>query len=236
MHLKRYFFSFLLVAVLVLPTRSIAETLSDAENAIEAGRHAEALPILRRLADSGDRDAQTYLGGLFVAGLGTPRDFTSAAVLFTKAAEQGQPFAQYNLGLMHARGDGLPKDEVKAVEWYRRAAEQRLVAAMTQYGLALLGGRGAEKNPKKAVHWLERSANAGDLEAQNQLGILLAVGDQVPADRVQAYVWFLLAERGGLKDARGNPERLKSQLSSGEQAKAEEAVEAWRPSIDSTSN
>lgn len=101
---SRRFVATALLGLICFASSSMAADLRDAEAALAAGRHADAIPILKPLAEAGDRDAQTLLGGLQIAGIGGPQDTRSAFDLFTRASEQGQPFAQYNLGLMYARG------------------------------------------------------------------------------------------------------------------------------------
>lgn len=83
---------------------------------------ATALKIWQPLAESGDPEAQTYVGEIYEKGLGTSPQPDLAAIWYRRAAEQGSSRAQISLGSLYERGLGVDQDMVKAVEWYRRAS------------------------------------------------------------------------------------------------------------------
>ena len=60
----RFFFAVLFVLLTALASPATAATVKDAETAMAAGQHAAAVAMLRPLAEAGDADAQTLLGGL----------------------------------------------------------------------------------------------------------------------------------------------------------------------------
>ena len=169
-----------LLALICFTPPSMAADLKDAEAALAAGRHADAIPILKPLAEAGDRDAQTLLGGRQIAGIGGPQDLRSAFDLFARAAEQGQPYAQYNLGLMYARGDAGATDFDKAAAWYRRSASQ---------GVILANGEGVPADPVQAYVWLLLADRSGFKAAQRNVEILrsrLAAEERTKAEQAAA--------------------------------------------------
>jgi TPR repeat protein len=84
-----------------------ADPISDKEM---ADRYFQA-------AQSGDNDAQFYLGALYSSGVGRPRSDEQAFQWFSRAAEQGQSHAMLVLGGLYAIGRGTPKDNVNAYKW-----------------------------------------------------------------------------------------------------------------------
>ena len=84
-----------------------ADPISDKEM---ADRYFQA-------AQSGDNDAQFYLGALYSTGVGRPRSDEEAFRWFSRAAEQGHSHAMLVLSGLYAIGRGTPKDNVNAYKW-----------------------------------------------------------------------------------------------------------------------
>ena len=59
---------------------------------------------------AGERASANRSAGVYVAGLGVPRDDTEAVNGLHKAAEQGEAAAQTALGLEYAEGRGVPRE------------------------------------------------------------------------------------------------------------------------------
>jgi TPR repeat protein len=84
-----------------------ADSLSDTEM---AERYLKA-------AQSGNEDAQFYLGALYSSGVGRPRSDEEAFRWFSRAADKGQSHAMLILAGLYAIGRGIPKDTVNAYKW-----------------------------------------------------------------------------------------------------------------------
>ncbi len=108
------------------------------------------------LAKSGDVDAQTMLGEMYLDGInGVAVDHEKAFFWLSKAARKGDPQAQYLLGFMYENGLYVVRNMERAVKWYKTAALKGDVLA--QYNLALIykeGKGGIVKNMKEAFRWL----------------------------------------------------------------------------------
>jgi Sel1 repeat len=70
-----------------------------------------------RAAQSGDDEAQFYLGALYSAGVGVPRSDQEAFRWFSRAANQGHSHAMLIVGGLYAIGRGVQKDNVKAYQY-----------------------------------------------------------------------------------------------------------------------
>ncbi len=92
--------------------------LDEGEGAYNRGDYATALREWRPLAEQGDASAQSFLGIMYVEGLGVPEDYAKAVGWWRKAAEQGYAKAQYTLGVMYGKGQGVPQDYVLAHMWF----------------------------------------------------------------------------------------------------------------------
>jgi len=68
-------------------------------------------------AQSGDDDAEFYLGALYSAGVGLSASDTEAFRWFSRAADQGHSHAMLILAGLYATGRGAAKDNVRAYKW-----------------------------------------------------------------------------------------------------------------------
>jgi Phr family secreted Rap phosphatase inhibitor len=108
------------------------------------------------LAKSGDIDAQTMLGEMYLDGInGVAVDHEKAFFWLSKAAKRGDPQAEYLLAFMYENGLYVVKNMPRAIKWYKEAARKGDVLA--QYNLALIykeGKDGVAKDMKEAFKWL----------------------------------------------------------------------------------
>jgi hypothetical protein len=89
---------------------SVAFAADPASDRDMADRYAQA-------AQSGDSDAQFYLGALYSSGVGRQRSDEEAFRWFSSAANQGHSHAMLVLSGMYAVGRGVPKNNAKAYMW-----------------------------------------------------------------------------------------------------------------------
>jgi hypothetical protein len=120
--------------------RPIRTTQADCE--IRGGEYVSydranyqtALKVWMGQAESGDAEAQNYVGEIYLKGLGTEPDYAKARDWFEKAAAQGDKRARINLGYLYEQGLGVPKDIAKALNLYGEASgvdNDKLVFAST---------------------------------------------------------------------------------------------------------
>src|SRR5271166_1398822 len=68
---------------------AMAGPLEDGQAAYQRGDYAEAMRLLRPLAERADARAQTDLGLMYDNGRGVPKDYGQAVAWYHKAKEQG---------------------------------------------------------------------------------------------------------------------------------------------------
>jgi hypothetical protein len=146
--------------------------LAGVEEGIAAYRQGAlkvALKELKPAAETGDAEAQYYLGRVFYyGGTGFPSDYGRAAAWVLKAAGQGHAAAQYKIGGSYFSGRGVLKDPVAAVAWWRRAADQGHAEAQNNLGALYANGVGVPRD-LVAAYALQEAARAGgnELAADN---------------------------------------------------------------------
>lgn len=110
------------------PRRPLKTTAGDCE--IRGGEYVvydranykSALAVWIVEAETGDPQAQTYVGEIYMKSPpGKPR-YDLAAKWFERAAANGYKRAQINLGYLYEHGLGVPKNMDRAVSWYSRAS------------------------------------------------------------------------------------------------------------------
>ena len=157
------------------------------------------------MAESGDREAQYWLGRIYDAGRLLPLDKQKSASWYQKSAEQGYAPAEYSVCQLQANQEPIASERCM---W--RAAEKGVPEAQFWLGVAF------EQNlwfgvtdKQEAIKWYRRAAK-GDLpDAENELGVRYQDGDGVEQNYVQAAHWFRKAAEhvpnlGGAGQGRNN--------------------------------
>ena len=167
------------------------------------------LAALRELAEAGDAEAQTELGGRYDTGRGVRQDDAEAVWWYRRSAEQGHARGQANLGFMYSTGRGVRQDAAEAVRWYRRSAEQGHARGQYNLGVVHTRGRGVRQDYAEAIRWYRRAAEQKHVAAQYNLGWMYENGRGVGRDRVEAVRWYRLAAEQGDADAQKALDRLR---------------------------
>ncbi|TDQ82199.1 TPR repeat protein [Dongia mobilis] len=215
----------LLLATPVLQATPARADYKMAEEKLQAGDVAGAMPLLAEEAKLGNPVAAFNLAKIYEDGSGGVQDFTQAATYYKIAAEidtapryngaalgpQGseliaaaQKYGQFALGRLYETGQGVPRDPREAVFWYTRAADLGLQQAMLKLAVIYQeglpgtdGDAGIAADAAKAVPWLEQAAGLGNVAAMNELGRAYLAGDGVLANARIAAEWFQKASDAG---------------------------------------
>lgn len=105
---------------------------TDPKKAFENGDYETAFSLWMPLAESGNADAQNYLGILYYLGFGVQKDYKKSLEWYERAAKAGHADAQRNYGDMINFGRGVKKDNYQAYKWYFASSQQGNEAAMRQ--------------------------------------------------------------------------------------------------------
>ncbi len=122
---------------------------TDPKKAFENGDYETAFTLWRPLAESGDADAQNYLGILYYLGLGVHRDYKKALEWYGRAARAGHADAQKNYGDMVNFGRGIQRSNQEAYKWYFAASQQGNQKAARQIEVLAASGN---LSPNQQMH------------------------------------------------------------------------------------
>lgn len=198
-----------------------------------AAARAAALPAtiasasLRHAAANGDPAAEFEIGARYGEGRGVSPDPVQAFAWYQRSAGRGHPPAQFRLGALYERGAGVEKDLERAKIWYRRASEKGHAKAM--HNLAVLLSAGDNPDLLQAARWFREAAERNLADSQYNLAMLNEAGQGVPKNLAEAFKWYALAARSGDTEAGKRLEIVRRQMSKGEVAGAEKAVQTWMP-------
>ena len=111
-------------------------SVDEGSEAMVKGEYREALAILRPYAESGDAEAQSYLGLMYQLGLGQEPNANEALRFLHLAVEQGRGDAAHNIGTLYLMNHpDLPRDVEKSKYWYRKARELGFQVANDEFYL-----------------------------------------------------------------------------------------------------
>ena len=198
----------LLLVPLLLPLPAHAQTsatLLDMQLiAIEARVDARALSPesiaefddMRRLAETGDVEAQLELARMLQLGAGTPQSTAQSMAWLRKSAEGGYAPAQAAMGLAYAVGGKVAVDRVQGEYWLRLGAAQGNAEAQTILALEFIDGGSSAEEQALAITWLKTAAlEQHFVPAFNALGEHLMRAATDEQDRGEAFQWFYRSAR-----------------------------------------
>ena len=167
------------------------------------GNFKEAVDVWLPLAESGDMEAQYYMGVVYRDGLGVAINYDKFKLWTSRSAFQGSTSAMYNLGAMYENALGVMEDKQKAFLWYSRAAQQGDVEAMVRSGRAL---RGQDYLCEDKLHcdyiikyFYKPAAEKANTEAMVYMANILLISNSSDK-KVEALAWLLIARKIGIED------------------------------------
>jgi TPR repeat protein len=159
---------------------SIAAPVDEGLSAARAGDYATAFRLLTPLAESGDADAEFWLGVLHENGQGVAKDGAQAAQWYRLAADKGLLAAQNNLGGLYAAGNGVPHDHAAAFKWWSLAAERGFGRSQLNLAGLYFEGEGVPQDYVEAYKWARLAEVLGEAQAPRLLDQIK--GRMSPAD------------------------------------------------------
>jgi TPR repeat protein len=181
----------LLLVVLIPGGRAVAHQAPDPKQAELTGyAHLIAmsqsdLNELMAKAQSGDAEAQYWLGTAYSVGKFLPKDLKEAARWWLKSAGQGHVPAQRRYGTAL-----LPNSPSAGERWLLQAAEQGDAEAQLWLGVAYERGSFGATNAVEALKWYRKAAEGGDPDAQVVLGQEYEDGEGVEQNYQLAAEWY----------------------------------------------
>lgn len=211
-----------------------ALTHDEAETAdLQLSDTRERVSFLPR-ADTHDHEMRSGVEGPLRTEVGASRAVNPAAALDTEV-DPPQFFSAYSQNKHHplrwivitivvaCMGFSAPKliRRIGAIGAFSSSRVQTrtavkpvtLSAAPPNLGATMPARAGLENDETSLVHSLARSAESGNVGAQAALAKHYALGNGVPADRVKATAWYIVAGAGGNRQAKLEAVRITHDLS-----------------------
>lgn len=126
-----------------------------------------ALSSLQASANSGDVNAQSWLGYHYYTGDIVTKDLSKSFNWWMRAGKQGHIYASARVGLCYYWGYGVQKDLEKAHEWFIIAAMQGEELAQKHLGDMYKKGEFVERNKVQAFAWYSILASQKDAPQYN---------------------------------------------------------------------
>ncbi|OEZ69322.1 Sel1 repeat protein [Janthinobacterium sp. HH103] len=145
----------------------------------------------RRVAETGDVEAQLELARMLQLGVGAPQDTAHSMAWIRKSAEGGYAPAQAALGLACTVGGKVPIDRVQGEYWLRKGVAQGDALAQTMLALEFIDGSSPAEEQALAIIWLKKAAlEEHFIPAYNALGehLMRAAADE--QERGEAFRWY----------------------------------------------
>ena len=185
--------------------------------------YKEAFKWYLRSAIQGNFNGQLYLGKMYETGQGVPQDYKEAARLFRVSAEQEHDKAQFKMGNIFEEGIVVSQNFSEAVKWYALSAEQDFTQAKVKlYELA-------KKNIPQALEILRYDSDIGVAKAQGRLGEIYSQGLILPANYLEAHMWYSLAVLRGNGSVIAEKIELEKNMSPDQINEAQEMARNWKP-------
>lgn len=183
-----------------------------------------------KVAQTGNPEAQYYVGMMLNNGIGVAKDPGKAFEWFLKASTAGDPLASYKVGCyLGGQFEGVvPVD-------HDRSLHYKLIAAKAGYSLAQtdVGNAYAQQEKlEEAVRWWTLAAKQGHPRALYNLSVSFKEGKGAPKDTALAYAYFKLAKLASEgrvnENAQAQLDELKGIMSPDNIQKAESFVNSWK--------
>jgi TPR repeat protein len=128
--------------------------------------YEKALKAFDLGAKTGDLNAMTALGIMYITGVGVVQNDTKGFKYVKDAANKSHPKAQYTLGAIYYLGAGVTVDFDKAFKWISLSADQGYRDA--QHNLAQMYelGEGTSQDFEKAYEYYLIASRSGNLDSQ----------------------------------------------------------------------
>ena len=168
------------VQVYPLPIETQSTSNADAQRGIwlyKNESYASALPLLQRAAKSGNLQALTYLGNMYLLGLGVSKNYTNAMNMYRRGADNGSAFCLLYQGIMYYNGLGVTINQEKALELFKKAADRGnasahfILSCLYNYGHLVNRDEAKAKMHRKIYNDLGRSSLFGYSYTNSKISI-----------------------------------------------------------------
>jgi TPR repeat protein len=184
-----------------LPNVNAGETLYErGKELVDQKDYEKALKTFELGSKTGDLDAMTAAGIMYIAGIGINQDDVKGFKYIQDAANKFHPKAQYTLGAVYYLGAGVERDFNKAFKLIRLSAEQGYVDAQHSLGEMYETGKGVTQNSKKAYEYYISSARLNNLDSQIKVAQMYKEGIGTEKNLEKSTYWLKKIEESKVEN------------------------------------
>lgn len=168
---------------------------------------SELFDKIKKIAESGNVEAQYHLGMFYNNGIGHSKDQNEAFKWFHKSADKGDPLAAFKLGCYYggqASSSVIVTDEKKSLKYNIISAKAGYSLAQQEVALYFF----SKSNGKEAIKYAKMAADQGDAHSLYLLSKIYAEGKLTKKNQSLAYAYFKLSKL--LSETQINPVAKKS--------------------------
>ena len=148
------------------------------------------------------------LAELYRFGQGVERDGEKALYWLTLADSMGSTDAANTLGYLYATGEIVDFDLPRSLSYYENAGAGGNIDASFSAGMVLLEINKAKSTTnqkadlEKAANYFYLATKKGHAAAHFQYGFSRAIGRGIERSKAHSFVWLMISELGGNKEAK----------------------------------
>ena len=167
---------------------------------VEQKDYENALRAFELGVKTGDLDAMTALGIMYIAGVGVNQNDAKGFKYIQDAANKSHPKAQYTLGAIYYLGAGIDVDFNKAFNWISLSAEQGYLDAQHNLAQMYETGEGVSQDFKKAYEYYIIAARRDNIDSQIKVAQMYQDGIGVEKDLEKSAYWLKKIEESKVKN------------------------------------
>jgi TPR repeat protein len=167
---------------------------------IEQKNYEKALMAFELGAKTGDLNAMTALGIMYITGIGVIQNDIKGFKYVQDAANKSHPKAQYTLGAIYYLGAGTSIDFKKAFSWISLSADQGYSDAQHNLAQMYEAGEGVLKDSKKAYEYYLKAARNDNLDSQVKVAQMYQEGIGTKKNLEKSAYWLKKIEESKVKN------------------------------------
>lgn len=196
------FIFFILIASQFSFGQNAEQLNQQSKELIQQGKYTEALPILKKLAELGNAEAQYNYGYFLQSGTAGVKNEQEAVKWYEKSSDNGFNDGHYAMMMAYGNGQGIEQNSEKAFQYALKCANNNDATCMWNVVNCYLTGNGVKPDVSKFKEWIiklaklpnpENLALSGNItSARLELANFYKNGEYFEKDNYQSYLWYLI--------------------------------------------
>jgi len=167
---------------------------------VEQKDYEKALKAFELGAKTGDLNAMTALGIMYITGVGVIQNDVKGFKYVQDAANKSHPKAQYTLGAIYYLGAGVNIDFKKAFSWISLSADQGYADAQHNLAQMYEAGEGVSQNFEQAYEYYLKAARNDNLDSQIKVAQMYQKGIGTKKNLDKSTYWLKKIEESKVRN------------------------------------